>query len=211
MAPILLIGGAPRVRIDAVRHMTVHATGATVVALASGLERQGRGSDRLLSVDAAPTWGPCQRYADRAELDAAVERWVRAHRDGVVVLSAAVNDYEAVAIDLDHAGVRTTVAPGAKLPSRADEVLIRLRPVGKLIDRLRGEWGFRGRLVAFKYEDAASVIASAMALRERCQADLVVANSLCGQVQALVETAGVSHFADRAALIAELTVRLLRW
>ena len=32
--PILLVGGAPRVPIDAVRHMTVHASGATALRLA---------------------------------------------------------------------------------------------------------------------------------------------------------------------------------
>lgn len=211
MTPILLVGGAPRVRIDAVRHLTVHATGATVVALARALEGLGRRSDSLLSQDAAPTWTASQRYTDRAELDAAVGAWVRAHPLGVVVMSAAVNDYEVVGIELDHAGVRTTVAPGTKMPSRADEVVIRLRPAPKLIDRLRSEWGFCGRLVGFKYEDAMNVVASAQALRMRCQADLVVANSLCGQVQVLVDSTGSTAFPDRGALITALAAQIAQW
>ncbi len=211
MTPVLLVGGAPRVPIDAVRHLTVHATGTTVVALAMVLERHGRPSDTLLSQDAAPTWSASHRFADRRGLDAALHAWVLAHPFGVVVMSAAVNDYEPVGIELDHAGVRITVAPGAKMPSRADEVVIRLRPAAKLIDRLRSEWGFRGRLVGFKYEDAVSVIASAQALRIRCQADLVVANSLCGQVQAVVDEAGSRTFPDRATLIAALATQIVSW
>ena len=55
----------------------------------------------------------------------------------------------------------------------------RLRRAPKLIDQLPS-WGHQGPLVAFKYEDAATVITSASKLRNRVDAQLVVANSLCG-------------------------------
>src|SRR5690606_10971383 len=52
MRPVLIVGGAPRVAIDAVRHLTVAATGATAVQLADLLQGDGVRADLLLSVDA---------------------------------------------------------------------------------------------------------------------------------------------------------------
>ena len=70
-------------------------------------------------------------------------------------------------------------------------------PADKLIDRLRPEFGLRGHIVGFKYEDAATVEASALRLLERVGAAAVLANSLCGSVQALVTPAGGRRAADR--------------
>jgi len=209
--PILLVGGAPRVPVDAVRHLTVAATGATAVAVAAGLAVRGRTCDVLLSLDAAPDFQAAQRYRVRADLDAALEQWCRAHPRGTILMSAAVNDYETVAVVAERDGRTYELAVGAKLPSRADAVQIHLRPVAKLIDRLRQEWGHHGHLVAFKYEEAATVLAAAEQLRLRCEATLVVANSLCGQVQAWVDAAGVTRYPDRRALLDAVIERLACW
>lgn len=208
---ILLVGGAPRVPVDAVRHLTVAATGATAVAVAAGLAARGRTCDVLLSLDAAPDFLAAQRYRVRADLDTALEYWVRAHPYGTVLMSVAVNDYETVAVVAERDGRTMELAVGAKLPSRADSVQIHLRPVAKLIDRLRRDWGFSGHLVAFKYEEAATVLAAAEELRVRCDAALVVANSLCGQVQALVDADGVISFPDRRALVDAVIEHVASW
>ena len=208
---ILLVGGAPRVPVDAVRHLTVAASGATAVAIAAGLSARGRTCDVLLSLDAAPDFHAAQRYRVRADLDIAVENWVRTHPHGTVVMSAAVNDYETVAVLAERDGRTIKLAVGAKLPSRAEAVQIHLRPVAKLIDRLRSEWGFSGHLVAFKYEEAATVLAAAEQLRQRCDAAAVVANSLCGQVQAVVDADGVIPYPDRRALLDAVIERLASW
>lgn len=201
--PILLVGGAPRVAIDAIRHLTVNATGATAVDLAGRLRRLGCEPHLLLSRDAAPAV-QAERYLDRDTLELALSGWIGHHPDGCVVMSAAVNDYRLAAVERWEGGESRLMRPGEKLPSGADEVVIRLRPAGKVIDRLRPDFGLRGPLVGFKYEDASTVLASAEALRRRVGAALVVANSLCGTVQALVRDDGPEPFVQREALLAAL-------
>lgn len=205
MRPVLIVGGAPRVPVDAVRHLTVAATGATAVQLAALLQGDGVPVDLLLSVDAVPD-DEAARYATRPDLDAAVRAWVADHPDGVIVLSAAINDFDQATVAVVADGREQILAEGAKAPSRGDGLVIRLRPAAKLIDQLTS-WGHRGPLVGFKYEAADSVIASAQALRRRVDAALVVANSLDGSVQALVDDA-VTAFPDRAALVVALAERI---
>ena len=77
-----------------------------------------------------------------------------------------------------------------------------------MIDQLRS-WGHRGPLIAFKYEDRETVLSSASSLRERVGANVVVANSLCGNVQAMISASGSDLYADRAALMSALSVRIL--
>src|SRR4051812_19275991 len=200
MRSILLVGGAPRVAVDAVRYLTVAASGVTALELERRLRaRDVTTAELLLSADAAPGV-PAQRYSDRAKLELGLRSWISAHRDGVVVMSAAVNDYEIASVELRRGEAVERLAAGAKLRSGADEAVIRLRPAGKIIDQLRG-WGHAGPLVAFKYEARETVIQSASALRVRVGAALVVANSLCGSVQALVSARGVEPYGDREALL----------
>jgi hypothetical protein len=197
--PVLLVGGAPRVAVDAVRHLTVAATGATAVMLRGLLAEAGIAGDLLLSLDAAPG-ASAARYTDRAGLESALAAWISNHPEGCVVMSAAVNDYEVAAVERSAGGLSERLAPGAKLA--------RLRPAGKLIDRLGPEFGLRGPLFGFKYEAAGTVLASAEALRRRVGCAVVAANSLCGRVHALVDAAGSEHLPDRPAFIASLARRL---
>jgi acylphosphatase len=186
-----------------VRHLTVPASGATALALRQRLTPQT--VDLLLSVDAV-TDDAAQRYTSRDELDAALQAWVTNHPDGIVVMSAAVNDYQVSALERVCDGVSETIAAGAKTPSRADELIIRLRPAAKLIDQLVA-WGHTGPLIGFKFEASDTVIGSAQALRARVGAALVVANSLDGSVQALVDDT-VTSFANRDSLLDALGARL---
>jgi len=209
MRPILLVGGAPRLSVDAVRYLSVRASGRSALALHRSLATVGVSSDLLLGQDCSSAGVSAVRYLDRAGLDDALRAWIADHRDGVVVMSAAVNDYQIDRVDSVRGGLTTTYAPGTKIPSGADELVIRLRPAGKLIDVLRG-WGLVGPIVGFKYEDRTTVLASADALRLRTGAALVVANSLCGSVQALVDGDGVELAADRDDLLTRLAARLVR-
>jgi hypothetical protein len=207
MRPILIVGGAPRVPVDAVRYLAVAATGHTAVALGGRLAAAGhRTVELLLSVDAAAA--PAYRFGDRAELELALSRWVAAHPQGVVVMSAAVNDYEVDSVEARRGGELRALPAGAKLPSGADEAVIRLRPAAKVIDQLR-RWGLAGPIVGFKYESHETVLASAEALRIRVGAALVVANSLCGSVQSLVTASGVEAYPGREALLDALARQLL--
>lgn len=205
--PILLVGGAPRVAIDAIRHFTAAASGATAVALAARLRAQGRESHLLLSLDAAPG-AAAARYADRDALEEGIGAWIGRHPDGCVVMSAAVNDYRVATVEHWERGEVRALKPGEKLPSGADEVVIRLRQASKIIDRLRPEFGLRGPIVGFKYEAVATVLASAEALRRRVGAALVAANSLCGTMQALVDASGSESHASREELLDALARRI---
>lgn len=202
--PILLTGGAPRVPIDVIRHLTLPATGATALDLARRLA--GLPISLLLSQDALPH-PEARRFTTRADLDAAVASWVKACPEGVVVMSAAVNDYQVEGTEWHAAGAVRRFPASAKLPSGAEELVIRLRPAPKLIGCLPA-WGHRGPLVAFKYEAPATVVASAQRLQQERQAALVVANSLDGAVQALVSAQEIRGFPDRPSLLAALALAI---
>lgn len=206
MRPILLVGGSPRVTVDAVRYLMVAASGATAVQLKECLNHQGLAVDLLLGIDASPTVA-AERYVDRDGMETALKRWISVNPTGVVVMSAAVNDYHVTRVVVEEQGGPRSLPPGAKLPSRAGAVTIRLEPAGKVIDQLRA-WGLAGPIVGFKYESKDTVLASAAALRSRVGAALVVANSLCGQLQALVDERGHERFPDRSALIEAVGARL---
>lgn len=205
MRPVLLVGGAPRLPIDAIRSLVVGASGRTAVRLAERLAERGVPAELLLAADAAPAC-EARRFATREELDDALRDWVAAHGEGVVVLSAAINDYRVHSVERWHRGRGEPVARGDKIASGADEVVIRLRPAPKTVDRLRG-WGHRGPLVAFKFSPSERVIDDARALRGRTGAALVVANSLDHAVQALVGDEDWTA-PDREALLAELAGRV---
>lgn len=206
MRPILLVGGSPRVAVDAVRFISVAASGATALQVKDCLQHQGLSADLLLGIDASPN-APAQRYVDRRGLESALRQWITSNPTGVVVMSAAVNDYEVAQVLIEQADGPQVVPVGTKLPSRAGAVTIRLEPASKIIEQLR-VWGLAGPIVGFKYEARDSVLASAEALRRRVDAALVVANSLCGQLQALVDERGPHRCVDRAALIEALGARL---
>jgi phosphopantothenoylcysteine synthetase/decarboxylase len=193
--------------VDAVRYLSVAASGATAVRLKERLTDQGVVTDLLLGIDASPVTA-AERYSDRAALETSLRRWIRANPAGVVVMSAAINDYRVRQVVVtSQEGRPEVIAPDAKLPSRAASVTIHLEPDGKVIDQLAG-WGLAGPLVGFKYEDRGTVLASAASLRARVGAALVVANSLCGQLQALVDADGIERFIDRSAMVEALAGRL---
>lgn len=205
LRPVLLVGGAPRVKVDAIRHLTVEASGSTVAELHRRLD--GVGCCRLLSLDARPEAE--RRFATRADLERELATWITAQPEGVVVLSAAINDYRVADTRIRNGDAWSEVAWDGKLPSGGDEVLIRLVPDSKIIDRLRPQMGLRGPLVAFKYQAADTLIAAARALQARTRADLMVANSLCGTVQALIDRKGGEvRFPTRTALLDALAQRI---
>jgi len=200
--PLLIVGGAPQVEVDAVRYLVARASGGTAAALTSRLADLT--PDLLLGAACLPGV-PARRYLTREELDRCIREWVTAHGEGVVVLSAAVNDYRVAGVRRRVGEVWHEHEPDDKVPSGADELQIRLLPAPKLVDAMRNEWGHRGPLVAFKFEQAGTVVASARALMARVRADLVVANSLCGRLQALLRRDNtVDRYDDRDALMVAL-------
>ncbi|HYE06949.1 MAG TPA: phosphopantothenoylcysteine decarboxylase [Planctomycetota bacterium] len=209
MRPVLIVGGAPRVAVDAVRFIQARASGATAVALASLLGARDVAATLLLAPDAAPA-AAALRYGERAELEAQLARWIGANPRGAVVMSAAINDYEVAEVSGRIDGSPRTWGREDKVPSSCDEVQVRLRPASKLIDQLRRRFGLAGPIIGFKYQDAATVLVAAAQLRARVDAALVVANSIDGAVQALVDASATEHFPDRETMLMRLSERMVR-
>ncbi len=195
--------------VDAVRDLVAAGGGRTALALRDAVKALAPdlAVDLLLSIRAEPGT-TALRYDRREDFERGLQTWIAAHPEGVVVMAAAVNDFTVDSIASEKDGVTTILAPGEKISSRADALVIRLKPASKVIDQLPA-WGLRGPIVGFKFEDAATVIASADALRRRAGAALMVANSLDMRVQALVDAAGVERLPDRTALIAALAGRVV--
>lgn len=216
--PLLVVAGSPRLPVDAIRYMQVAVSGTTAARVAAGCQERGVEVHAVVAEDSSAALQNvlpaerCHLWQTRDELDAAMQRWLTKHPAGTVFLSAAINDYNVATLRWQDADGQLHEVPAGsgKVPSRAEWVDIRLRQARKLIADLPS-WGHSGRLVACKYSPADTVLAQAKALQAANQADLVLANSLDGAVQALVGDAAVDHFDDRAAILASLVDRIAMW
>jgi len=208
MRAVLLVGGAPRIAVDALRFLTVSATGATALRLQTLLRERGHpGPDLLLSRDAMAQ-ASAIRYGSRDDLEKALRSWVHAQPEGVVVMSAAVNDYQLESVETTWGAGRRRHAVDQKIPSGADALQLRLVPASKLIDQLR-PWGLRGPIVGFKLQERSGVQAAAHALRERTAAAVVLGNSIEGDYQGLFDAQGERPYATREAVLAALADRIM--
>lgn len=212
MRPVLVTAGATRNPVDAIRFLSAHSSGRTGGRIAGSLARAGLDVTMLASPEAwlrlqaevpdqAAQVG-CVEYTSTYDLLERMEAWLTARPDGIVIHAAAVGDY-AIA---DRA---TT-----KLPSGADELVLRLRPTPKIVDRVR-EWAPGCCLVSFKAAspetDADALARLATAQRERTDSDLVFAN-IIGNLQSLVllvDRDGVTRHGDRGAALDDLVRRVL--
>jgi len=204
MADVLLTAGATRNPVDAIRYLSAHATGRTGVDLAARLS--GRHRVHLLgSTEAclrAPPGLSCEVYTSTRDLAERMERWCRAHPDGVLIHSAAVGDYEAT----PNAG---------KIPSGQPTLTLTFTPTFKIVDRVRG-WAPGLYLVSFKAADPSTTAeqlgAIARAQRSRTDSDLVFANVL-GRIDEdvlLVDREGERVYPRRADALDELVRRVDR-
>lgn len=204
MADVLITAGATRNPLDAIRYLSAHATGRTGVDLAARLALRHRVL-LLGSTEAclrAPPEQDTETYTSTRDLMAQMERWCRAHPDGVVIHSAAVGDYEAAA--------RTD-----KIPSGQPCITFTLTPTPKIVDHLR-DWCPGLFLVSFKAADPSVTLAELEAIARaqlvRTRSDLVFANCI-GRIDRdvlLVRPDRTDHHADRAAAIDALVATIDR-
>ena len=210
MRPVLVTAGATRNPIDAIRYLTAHSSGRTGSRIATELAGMGLDVTLLASGEA---WLRLQaerpkdadrvrviEYGSTYDLLERMERWIRANPDSVVIHAAAVGDYAA--------SDRATT----KIPSGQAELLLRLRPTRKILDRIRG-WAPDCWLCSFK---AAAPLTEELDLEQIAQAqlrrsgsDLVFANVI-GDLQSLVllvDEQGTDRHSDRAAAVHELVRR----
>lgn len=202
MRPLLVTAGATRNPVDAIRYLSAHATGRTGVEVARRL--QDVCSVHLLgSAEAclrAPAGLPIEEYTSTRDLMSRMERWCRAHPDGMLVHSAAVGDYEAEVVD-------------GKIPSGQGEIVIRLHPGPKIVDHVR-LWAPQLVLVSFKAgrpglsEEELTQIARAQLRRTR--SDRVFANVIgaLGESCVWVSETEAEPFAQRGAAVDRLVAYL---
>ncbi len=169
---VVVIGGASREPIDAVRSLTNESTGETAVALAT--QAHYRGADVRLWLGAVrvplPPWVSVERW-HRVEDLLSLARRRRSDLGGsaAVIVPAALSDFTLDA----HAG---------KISSRDHATLtLTLRRAPRVLPELRRLARPPTRLVAFKLEaglSAAALEHEARELAEETQADWVVANDV---------------------------------
>ncbi|MGQ0429789.1 MAG: phosphopantothenoylcysteine decarboxylase domain-containing protein [Gammaproteobacteria bacterium] len=169
----LVTSGATREPIDSVRFISNISSGRTGAAICEALAARGCEVTQLHG--AASALAPSashEEFADHASLDALVGRLLAEGGYQVVIHAAAVSDY----------GLAEAPRQG-KLDS-AQTLVLRLRPLPKIIDRIRTHAGGAELvLVGFKLTHTAFEAARARAAREllrRSGADYVVQNDVEG-------------------------------
>jgi phosphopantothenoylcysteine decarboxylase / phosphopantothenate---cysteine ligase len=169
---VIVIGGAAREAIDAVRSISNESSGASAVAFAN--QAFYRGADVELWAGAlqvlVPPWIPVRPWRSVAELVALAQGATRTLPGAAAVLvPAALADY-------------TLDARPGKIPSREHATLtLTLRRAPKVLPELRRLAPSPTRLVAFKLDagrGAAELEREATALRAETGADWVVANDV---------------------------------
>jgi phosphopantothenoylcysteine synthetase/decarboxylase len=195
---LLVTAGNTQVPIDRVRCITNVFTGRTGARIALHARERGHHVTLLTSFpDLVPELrGSVTAYRTFDDLR---ERMAEAVRGGpdAVIHSAAVSDYQAAGIYSPAAGTRFRGEDGrwegaapalvdqaaGKVKSDEPELWLRLVRTPKLIDLVRGEWGFHGVLVKFKLEVGVTddrLLEIAERSRQHSAADLMVANTLEG-------------------------------
>jgi phosphopantothenoylcysteine synthetase/decarboxylase len=202
---LLITAGNTLVPIDRVRCITNIFSGRTGASIARAAWERGHTVALLTShpegVETPPkTRWTMLRYSTFDDLRSLLQdRLLSAEWDGVVHC-AAVSDYLAGGVYAPAAGTLFRTEDGrwlsedasgpalvdraaGKVKSDEPELWLQLVRAPKLVDLIRGEWGFRGLLVKFKLEVGVSddrLLEVAERSRLHSAADLMVANTLEG-------------------------------
>jgi len=205
---ILVTAGNTQVPIDRVRCITNIFTGRTGTAIAMAAHSLGHRVTLLTSRPEAileleprtpltdERWRPL-RFRTFAELETLMSQELERGRYDVVIHSAAVGDYLCAGIFAPARGAQFRAQDGtwegdqpalvdraaAKVKSDEPELWLRMVRAPKLVDKVRGDWSFRGVLVKFKLEVGVSedrLLEIAEQSRRHSDADLMVANTLEG-------------------------------
>ena len=159
-------------RLDGVRRITNFSTGALGAAMAETLAGAGW-RVWCLRGEASTSPAPCGVEVRSWRSNADLENLLRdlPEEPAVVLHAAALADFGVASV---AQGGRVLEALPEKLDSRGGELVVTLRPVEKLIGKLRGMFG-GARLVGWKYEadlDAGHVGAVSRARRQIAEARL---------------------------------------
>jgi phosphopantothenate-cysteine ligase/phosphopantothenoylcysteine decarboxylase/phosphopantothenate--cysteine ligase len=179
---VLVTAGNTQTPIDRVRCITNVFTGRTGARIAAEAHRRGH-AVALLTSHPETIGGPWQiePYRTYDDLDRLMGELVPSGRFDAVIHAAAVSDYAVAGVYADPAPGAPRLDMAGKIKSRHGELWLRLVPTAKLVDRIRGAWGFRGVLVKFKLEAGvteAELLEVAEQSRTHSMADAMVANAL---------------------------------
>lgn len=189
---VLVTAGNTQTPLDRVRCITNVFTGRTGGRVAAEAFDRGHAVTLLTShPDVLPDiparrsrTGPAWRvrpYRTFDDLDALMAAEIPGGGYDAVIHAAAVSDYHVAGVYSRPDGEPEDAA--GKVKSSHPELWLRLTPAPKLIDQVRGPWGFRGTLVKFKLEvgvSDADLLAVAERSRVHAHADLMCANTLEG-------------------------------
>lgn len=96
-----------------------------------------------------------------------------------VIHSAAVSDYKVAGLAIINNNKLVKLDNSSKVSSNYQDLYLHLVPTEKIIDKIRNEWGFTGRLVKFKLQSGISdkeLIKIATQSMLHSKADMIVAN-----------------------------------
>jgi phosphopantothenoylcysteine synthetase/decarboxylase len=211
---VLVTAGNTLVPIDRVRCLTNIFTGRTGAALALHARRLGHSVTLLSShpeavadlrppdADLSHGW-TATRYRTFDDLQDLMSRHVPSGRFDAIIHCAAVSDYLSAGVYAPATGTAFDAVSGTwhgkegevpalldraagKVKSDEPELWLRLVRAPKLVDRVRGDWCFRGLLVKFKLEVGVNderLLEIAEKSRTQSAADLMVANTLEGATE----------------------------
>ncbi|HET6573809.1 MAG TPA: phosphopantothenoylcysteine decarboxylase [Fimbriiglobus sp.] len=184
---VLVTAGNTQTPIDRVRCVTNIFTGRTGARVAVEAHRRGHAVTFLTShpeVIDGPAPDPARwrvtQYRTYDDLDRLMGELIPSGGFDAVIHAAAVSDYAVAGVYAGPAPGAAPVDAAGKIKSHHDELWLRLVPTAKLVDKVRGEWGFRGVLVKFKLEvgvTESELLAVAERSRLQSAADAMVANA----------------------------------
>ncbi|WP_168218910.1 phosphopantothenoylcysteine decarboxylase domain-containing protein [Limnoglobus roseus] len=237
---LLITAGSPRSPIDKVRCVGTVFTGQTGALLARAAWGRGHtvtlltsNAERLPEVPADA--GLSERrlmpivYNTFDDLSAVMQQQLRSKPIDVLIHTAAAADYLVAGSFAPELGTYFNVRnkawesrekptmieqPTDRANSGEPELWVRLVRAPRLVDRLRGPWGYKGLFVRFTLETArsdAELRGAAEFTRKQSEADLIVAGTfesmahwvLMGPVDGRYERVPRRELADRLMLVVE--------
>ncbi len=217
---ILITAGNTQTPVDRVRCITNIFSGKTGAWIAA--EAFGRGHDVTLFTSHPHVVDPALHSTARASwsvktfrtFDDLQTQMVDAIPHGkfdAIIHAAAVSDYAVAGVYAKGDDGHFTDVAAGKVKGSHPELWLRLVPTPKLVDRIRRDWHFPGKLVKFKLEVDVSeeaLLAIAETSRQYSGADLMVANTLEEMHEWAYVGAGEYVRVRRAELAEELLTRL---
>lgn len=217
---ILVTAGNTQTPVDRVRCITNIFSGRTGAQVASTAHDRGHRVTLLTShpevLDSIPTarerlapgW-EVRSYRTFDDLERLMAEEITSGRYDAVIHAAAVSDFHVAGVFTHHDGQFEDVSAG-KVKSSHPELWLKLVQAPKLVDKIRTEWEFRGKLVKFKLEvgvTLAELEDIAERSRVHSRADLMAANTLDGMHEFALLGAGAGGYANIPR--AELADRLV--